>query len=86
MREKTMYARIRRASGNLGLLFKERMKILFIIDIIFEFLDWLTDRKNYKKTAIEGLRFTGILIFSVLIACGLLFVIFAVIFFVKKSG
>jgi hypothetical protein len=77
-----VYARIMRASGK-GLL-QAREKQAIIIDILSEFLDWLTDRKGYKKRALDGLKITFIIISSVVIILGLLF-IFSVIFLMKGT-
>lgn len=57
---------------------------MIIIDILLEFLDWLTDRNGYKKRTLDSLKITFIVISSVIIIFGLLF-IFAVLFIMKKT-
>jgi cytoskeletal protein RodZ len=57
---------------------------MVIFDILIEFIDRLSDRKNYKKRTVDSLKFTAIIIMSVLIVIGLLFIIGAVIVFVRK--
>ena len=57
---------------------------MIIIDILLEFLDWLMDKKNYKKRTFDSLKFTSVIFLSVLIIFGLLFIL-SVIFLMKKT-
>lgn len=50
-----------------------------LIDVIFEFFDWLVDRKNYKKRTLDSLKHLGIFLLMLFFICSIAFIVLVVI-------